>query len=388
MGNAHNFCLCMARTFLGVIFVFCEVAKAQQPFRADIVGESLVGSGTGFFVSSSGYFLTNYHVVKNAAKVRIRISDKVLDAKVVTVDIANDIAVLKVEGESPFPYLVLKTSADVSMGDDVFTIGFPNPELQGIGPKLTRGTISAAAGIQDDPRHFQVSIPVQPGNSGGPLLDESGAAVGIIDATLSPSAVIRSSGALPQNVNYAIKSAYVLPLLEGKIQQSQSQSREAKHTKHEIITNAETAVGLVLAYKSSVSGDRSEIPGMREKVAPPHVEKTPIKDRPAHDNDFARFLSQLRIAVHNHNTDALAPMMTEDFGYHLKPMRQGPGVFDYWDKIGAWNDVERILNEPFVPKGAFMVAPPQFVKADRYRGYRAGIMRINGRWYFAYFVKD
>jgi S1-C subfamily serine protease len=113
--------------------------------------------------------------------------------------------------------------AHVKLGDSVFTIGFPNTDLQGVAPKLTKGEISSLAGIRDNPRYFQISVPVQPGNSGGALVDERGNVVGIVASRLNDVATYEASGALPQNVNYAVKGGLVynflsrVPELSGKL---------------------------------------------------------------------------------------------------------------------------------------------------------------------------
>ncbi|HEY2799016.1 MAG TPA: hypothetical protein VGI85_00345 [Chthoniobacterales bacterium] len=103
--------------------------------------------------------------------------------------------------------------------------------------------------------------------------------------------------------------------------------------------------------------------------------------------DFQAFLGRLREAVRAHDVNAVAAMMTVDFGYHLSPDMSGPGVFKYWDDNGLWVELNGILGERFVPNGAYMVAPPQFADPSaEYQGYRAGIRRVNGSWKFAYFV--
>ena len=102
---------------------------------------------------------------------------------------------------------------------------------------------------------------------------------------------------------------------------------------------------------------------------------------------FQAFLSRLRKAVAEHDVNAVAEMMTTDFGYRLDPPGEGPGVFAYWDQNNIWPELALILNERFVPKGAFMVAPKEFVTNEStYNGYRAGIQLVNGGWKFAYFV--
>ena len=103
--------------------------------------------------------------------------------------------------------------------------------------------------------------------------------------------------------------------------------------------------------------------------------------------DFQAFLGRLRKAVAGHDVNALAAMMTTDFGYRLDPVASGPGVFQYWDEKGLWVELQAVVEERFVAKDAYMVSPPQFAEpGSQYDGYRAGIRRVNGSWKFAYFV--
>jgi S1-C subfamily serine protease len=144
--------------------------------------------------------------------VEVRTRDGVGAAALVKADPANDLVLLKVSGKfSPSP---LAPSGSVRLGQPVFTIGFPNPDWQGLSPKLTRGEISSLMGMRDDPREFQISVATQPGNSGGPLLDERGNVVGVLAAQANEALILRATGTLPQNVNYAIKSAYAIALVE------------------------------------------------------------------------------------------------------------------------------------------------------------------------------
>jgi len=169
-------------------------------------------AGTGFFITAGGYLVTSFHVVSNAAGLLISHGDKSYPASLVKFDRANDVAVFKVEGT--FKPLPLATSRRVKLGDAAFTLGFPNTDLQGLEPKLTRGEISGLSGIQDDPRHFQISVAVQPGNSGGPLVNLNGEVIGVVTARLSDAVTLKLTGSLPQNVNYALKSSFLTAFLE------------------------------------------------------------------------------------------------------------------------------------------------------------------------------
>jgi len=167
---------------------------------------NLIGSGTGFCISSDGWFLTAAHVVMDAKRVEIILKDQKVSAQIIRIDRTNDIALLKAKGS--FTALKLGESEKVKLGESVFTVGFPLPEIQGENPKLTRGDISSLSGIKDDPRCFQISVPVQPGNSGGPLCKEDGSVIGMIVQRLNDKYIYEYFGTLPQNVNYAIKSSY------------------------------------------------------------------------------------------------------------------------------------------------------------------------------------
>ena len=115
--------------------------------------------------------------------------------------------------------------------------------------------------------------------------------------------------------------------------------------------------------------------------------KAELRQEPT-DVDFDAFVGRLRKAVEAHDMNALAQMMTPNFGYQLNPPLEGDGVFKYWDEQNLWPELDGILSEKFV-KGDndFMVAPPQFAdKSLHYDGYRAGIRRVNGSWKFVYFV--
>jgi TPR repeat protein len=205
-------------------------------------------TGTGFFITDDGYLISNYHVVKDATKVRLVTGAGTITAKVVRVDAANDLALLKAEGKfSPLPIAASRTA---HLGGTVATVGFPNIGLQGFSPKLAKGEIASLSGAADDARYFQISVPVQPGNSGGALVDEHGNVIGIVSAKLDASAALAASGSLPENVNYAVKSSFLLSFLESvpAVSAKLKEPITADRKFEDVVKSAQDAAVLVLVY--------------------------------------------------------------------------------------------------------------------------------------------
>jgi len=130
------------------------------------------------------------------------------------------------------------------------TAGVLNIGLLRSGPKLVKGEIAALSGAGDDARYFQISVPVQPGNSGGALVDERGNVVGVVSAKLSAQAALSTSGELPENMNYAVKSSFLLSFLESlpevsaKLKEPNTKERKFE----DVVKSAEQAAVLVLVY--------------------------------------------------------------------------------------------------------------------------------------------
>lgn len=156
---------------------------------------------------------------------------------------------------------------------------------------------------------------------------------------------------------------------------------------------------ILLVFAIALSGCKSpEEKEKAKKAALTKKAKAKLREEKV-DVDFQAFVGRLRKAVAARDKQTLKTMMTSNFGYKLNdkshqpdwegfaPGNGGPGVFDYWDQQGLWPELEGILSEKFVKRKDFMVAPPQFADESlAYDGYRAGILRVNGAWKFAYFV--
>lgn len=173
-------------------------------------------TGTGWALKD-GYIVTNYHVIEGANMINIQgIRGDFLTkykAKVIATDKFNDLAILKIEDSSfngfgNIPYSVKTSTSDV--GEDVFVLGYPLTSTMGEEIKLTTGIISSKTGYQGDVSLYQISAPIQPGNSGGPLFDGNGNVIAIVSAKHRDA----------ENVGYAIKASYLRNLMESAISEN------------------------------------------------------------------------------------------------------------------------------------------------------------------------
>jgi len=168
-----------------------------------------VSSGSGFYVASDGYLVTNQHVVDNCT--RLARGDGT-PLELVAADEKNDLALLK--GPPVADAARLRVAPDAMQGEPVLTYGYPLQGVLSSSGQLGAGMVSALAGLRDHPGHLQIDVPVQPGNSGGPLLDRRGLVVGVVVAKLNALRVAQMTGDIPQNINFAVKLAPLKALLD------------------------------------------------------------------------------------------------------------------------------------------------------------------------------
>tara|TARA_B100001250_G_scaffold109083_1_gene92098 strand:+ start:238 stop:1743 length:1506 start_codon:yes stop_codon:yes gene_type:complete len=177
--------------------------------------------GSGFVISGNGLVITNYHIIHGKEKIDVYFPSlkKTFSAKIVVKDKNNDIALLALEKfhisdyfTEDIPFIISNTN-DMRLGQEIFTLGYPLGEFLGNSVKLSTGDVSSLYGIKDDPRLIQISNPIQPGNSGGPLLNEKGEIVGVVLSTLNAQYFYENNSVIPQNINFAIKSDYVSNLI-------------------------------------------------------------------------------------------------------------------------------------------------------------------------------
>lgn len=191
-----------------------------------ILNRNVISTGTGFALTSNGIIATCNHVIENAKSIRVKGIDldfsKSYNAEVLLIDKNNDLALIKINDSNfkKLPQIPYKMKSDLAqVGEEVYVLGYPLANVMGNEIKLTTGVISAKTGFQNDITVFQISAPVQPGNSGAPVFNKKGELVGIVNAKLIAG----------ENVSYAIKSIYLTNLLlSGEINLDQKNLIENK----------------------------------------------------------------------------------------------------------------------------------------------------------------
>jgi S1-C subfamily serine protease len=189
-------------------------APATAAVRPDGPHEKkLASTGTGFFISPDT-LVTNNHVVAGCSELKLRKNGgDTSGVRLLATSPSDDLAVLR----APAPgksYLKLRVGAPIKPAEPVLVFGYPLAQALSSAGNTTLGNVTALSGLRDDSRYIQISAAVQPGNSGGPAVDEAGRLMGVVVSKLNAMAVARATGDIPQNVNFAIKVSTLVNFLE------------------------------------------------------------------------------------------------------------------------------------------------------------------------------
>ena len=178
-----------------------HVARREDEVTSPPTARNKVSlTGTAFFVSQTGHIVTNAHVADGCQTVR---ASRGGTLRKISTDKASDLA-LYVASERPNSFARLRGGRGAKAGEPVVAVGFPLSGVLSSDPIVTTGTISALSGLGDDRRQIQISAPVQPGNSGSPLLGENCSVVGVVVGKIDAVKVAKAIGDIPQNVNFAV----------------------------------------------------------------------------------------------------------------------------------------------------------------------------------------
>jgi trypsin-like peptidase len=251
---------------LARIFAGLTVAVSTSSFA------ETKSSGSGFAIGDGSSIVTDYHVVKSCSTINV---PDIGSASVVKSDPKADLAILK--PSKPLPIgLRFRSGHPVKLGEEIVVIGFPLRGLLSSGPTVTTGIVSSLAGIGGDRTQMQISAPVQPGNSGGPVLDKSGNVVGVVVSKLDAIRAAILTGDIPQNVNFAIQSSILTSVLDSYSIDYQVGAFDKEKPTSEIVSSVLPAV-VVLECLGEQKLETVGIPPARPKELPPPPPDLPGK---------------------------------------------------------------------------------------------------------------
>lgn len=200
-----------------------EVQPRPSPTTARVQKE--IASGSGFAVSLSGHLVTNNHVIEGCEQVQIHSEGRTLEARVVTKDEVNDLALLQAD---VMPRAVFSVSDDnPKLLSEIYVAGYPYGNSLSSSIKVTKGIVSSLVGLGNNSSIFQIDAAIQPGNSGGPIVDTNGNVIGVAVSSLDQMATLERFGVIPQNTNFGIKSNVVTNLLASNNVKSRSPNLSA-----------------------------------------------------------------------------------------------------------------------------------------------------------------
>ena len=172
-----------------------------------------VASGTGFYVSNSGHIITNHHVIDGCKDMKVISKGMTIETLVLATDPSNDLALLKAK-EASRTYFSISNKQPEEL-QDIIVAGFPFGNRISTSIKFTQGIVSSLTGVGDNYSQIQIDAALQPGNSGGPIMDSKGNIVGVAVAKLSLKKIMADYGVVPENTNFGIKASAVRNLMVG-----------------------------------------------------------------------------------------------------------------------------------------------------------------------------
>jgi S1-C subfamily serine protease len=202
-------------------------------------------NGTGFVISTDGHIVTNHHVISSCVgDVHGNLTGQsATTLRVVSKDETNDLALL--QAPTGFKDVALIRASAMRSGETVIAIGFPYHGLLSSDFTVTTGIVSSLSGLLNDTRYLQISAAVQPGNSGGPLLDASGNVVGVVAEKLATLKFVKAIGDIPENINFAIKTGAMRDFLDNSVITYQTADPKEELKTADIARNARSYTMLI-----------------------------------------------------------------------------------------------------------------------------------------------
>ena len=193
---------------------YCGTSTSEKPKTTEKPKKKLkpgktysVASGTGFFINRSGNIVSNNHVIDSCATVKVHYKGVATPVTILATDRANDLSLMKADVKPDDAFAI--SGADASLLDDIYVAGYPFGKVVSSSVKVTKGVVSALTGVGNNYSNIQIDAALQPGNSGGPIINKKGNVIGVAVAKLDYKKVIKDFGAIPEGTNFGIKSSTV-----------------------------------------------------------------------------------------------------------------------------------------------------------------------------------
>jgi S1-C subfamily serine protease len=204
-----------------------------------------VSTGSGIVITRDGLILTNEHVVRQCDAVEVVLdSGRTVKAAPKFADAARDLALLAVEESFPLVAPV-RMDAAPRLGEPVAVVGYPLVQVLSAQPNVSFGSVNSTVGVKGNPAQMQIDVPIQKGNSGGPVFDAAGNVIGIVVSKLDALKLAQRTGDLPQNINFAIRGDAVRSFLEAQGVDFTASSSSAKLENTEIARRGTAVTVLV-----------------------------------------------------------------------------------------------------------------------------------------------
>lgn len=236
------------------------------------------GTGTGFAVTQDT-IVTNQHVVDGCRLVTVESLDGNRTGEVVSSDPLLDLAIIRVPGMTSNQVATIRKEAP-KIGEGAFVFGYPLMGTLSDDGNFTNGVVSATRGLGNSANEFQLTAAVQPGNSGGPVLDKSGNIIGVVVSKLDAVKMIKRTGDIPQNVNFAVKNGVLLSFLQREQALHKISSKAAER---ELSTKDIAEVGKLISHKIICNNPTISAQAAADKppiaVEPPIAPEPPIANR-------------------------------------------------------------------------------------------------------------
>ena len=230
------------------------VLKKAMPAKPAV---RTVSTASGIVITPNGLILTNEHVVRQCTSLQIVLdSTRTVKVTLRAADAARDLALLAVEESFPLAAPVRQDAAP-RLGEQVAVIGYPLVNVLSAQPNVSFGHVNSTVGVKGNPAQMQIDVPIQRGNSGGPVLDAAGNLIGIVVSKLDALKLAKSTGDLPQNINFAIRGDVVRSFLEAQHVDFTSSSASSKLENTEIATRGTAVTVLVRCIREPAQPARA-----------------------------------------------------------------------------------------------------------------------------------